>query len=138
MTERNPLELNGIGLTLESECDDILSYAASQSGRRLVRRIQITSDGPDDAAGTSLRLEISVNAPTSASPTSNYSVEFELPREGEYLVFREIDMPVDPRVVGLLDEKVAAQVVIRVYAGDETIVEERKSLTVLEIGRAHV
>ena len=120
-----------IGVLVSADCDDILSYAASQSGRRLVRRIDVTSRGPDELAGTELRLDVTVNAPTSSPPVFAEPIHFPLPREGETVKFSQIDVSADPRVLGLLDEKVAAQVVITVSIDGVQLAEQRHPLTLL-------
>lgn len=122
---------NPIRVSLSVDCDDILSYAASQSGRRLVRQVKVTSRGPDEFAGTPLHLDITVNAPTPAPPAVADPIQFPLPREGETVTFHQLDVQADPRVLGLLDEKVAGQTVISVSDGEDLLVETRSPLTVL-------
>jgi len=122
---------NPIRVSLSVDCDDILSYAASQSGRRLVRRIEVTSHGPDELAGTPLTLKIAVNAPTASPAAFTDPIQFLLPREGETVTFQQLDVQADPRVLGLLDEKVAGQIVISVGEGDNVLVEKRNPLTIL-------
>jgi hypothetical protein len=122
---------NPIRVSVTADCDDVLSYAASQSGRRLIRKLEIKSHGPDELAGTELRLDITVNAPTSSPPVFAEPIHFDLPREGETITFRRLDVSPDPRVLGLLDEKVAAQVVITVSVDGVDLAERRYPLTLL-------
>jgi hypothetical protein len=107
---------------LVADCDDILCYAASQSGRRLVRSIQVRSLGPEALAGAPMRLSVAIEAPLNAAPAAPFAVEF---------LFQDVAMPPNPRMLGLLEEKVAAEIVIQVEHEGRVIAQQRSPVAVL-------
>ena len=120
-------------LAIEVDYYDVLSYAYAGTRRPLVRRIRVANAGGDLAAGTLIWPRVFVESAVEGDLVSKWQgLAMELPDVDEGAAdWDQISTPMMLKTVGRLEEPVAAEVVVQIFAGETLVEEQRLPLTVL-------
>lgn len=129
----NDISAGNAKLIIEVDYFDVLSYAYAGTRRPLVRRIQVANAGGDLAAGTLIWPRVFVESAVEGDLVSKWQgLAMELPDVDEGAAdWDQISTPMMLKTVGRLEEPVAAEVVVQIFAGETLVEEQRLPLTVL-------
>ena len=133
MSDIDSISAQGSKVVINVDYNDVLSYAYAGTRRPLIRKIEVTNSADDLPVATQIRPLVFVESAVEGELVSGWQgTEVKLPGVGEAPAYWDnISTPMIPKTVGRLEEPVAAEIVVQIFAGETLIGRQRLPLTVL-------